>query len=271
MIDTTNRPILGQILNGFSIWDSDNWDRLDQLLPDLVKEVRSDIPFMHNGFQTTLFHLFARDFGGDYNLLFSGKGELPNCNILDGHGCTPLYYACIGCNAKNVKVLLDHGASTDQSVENNPLVATCKRIAWDESLGVLKVLIKHGIDVRFEFFRDTIIPYSLHVLENLVSFALMQWYQSMDHTGPVRIENRGSLFIRELLNAGANVNFKPHYGGNLLHLACRKGDIESARVLIEHGCDYNLKDEKGELPLDKIEDPEIKKEFSSIINIVQIR
>lgn len=242
----------------------------NNVIPDLIKKIEPDVLFSYRETKTTLLHLFVMYKEVDYNLLFQGKTV--DCNILDGDSLSPLYRACGEPNVDIVKILLGRGALIEKAPERNPLIALCRsNIYCLDSIGVLKTLIQYGADIRIEFFADGFDYRFKHYLQNIISYSLTLFYNDMAVYNHGRIHKRGPPFIEELLNAGANVHLKLPYGRNLLHCACTFGDIETAKLLINHGCDYNLRDESGELPLHRIRNVEIRQQYLDFINAINLR
>lgn len=59
-----------------------------------------------------------------------------------------------------------------------------------------------------------------------------------------------AVAVKELLDAGVDVNAKTRYGATALSYACDKGHVEVVKLLIERGADVNVKDTfYGEVPL----------------------
>ena len=59
-----------------------------------------------------------------------------------------------------------------------------------------------------------------------------------------------AALVEALLAAGAVTNIRdPVLGLTVMHDAARAGFVDSVRVLVEHGADINLVDDKGNLPL----------------------
>lgn len=55
--------------------------------------------------------------------------------------------------------------------------------------------------------------------------------------------------VKFLIEAGADVNAKSHYGATPLSLAAEKGHLEITKVLLSHGADINAKDDHGDTAL----------------------
>lgn len=84
-------------------------------------------------------------------------------------------------------------------------------------------------------------------------------------------KSNANLFLKELINAGANVNYINEAGENVLHTACSRNDMNIVKILLKSGCDYNLRDNYNGLPVDLIPLPELKKEFSEMIESLHCR
>lgn len=76
--------------------------------------------------------------------------------------------------------------------------------------------------------------------------------------------------LKLLLDSGANIYYQDH-NGNALHHACCSGDIESAKYLIDQGCDHTLVSGYGSLPVEQLHDDELEKEFLEYIKLTQVR
>lgn len=266
------RPIDGSLLDRVCILlqgenQSISSKRINEILPDLIKEMRPDTTFVYNYAYQTLFHLLACYPLVDYSILFQGKHKLLDCNINDSRLTgTPLYVACDACNSKAVNLLLNHGAISDppESISTNPLIVLCKNIRNDKQLETLRVLINHGMNIDIEFLSSDRYP---KIIINLVLFGLEHLYIYGNFPdGP-----KPCIFLKILLDAGANVNFVNGYGQNALHLVCGYGDMEAAKVLVEHGCDYKALTKQGKLPIDWILDINIKNQFLCLIDDMSLR
>lgn len=56
--------------------------------------------------------------------------------------------------------------------------------------------------------------------------------------------------VRQLLDSGADVNAVGPHGMTALHMAAIDGNTETARLLLAHGADPNVRDEQHKTALD---------------------
>jgi len=154
-----------------------------------------------------------------------------------------LYEACINGNAAIVEALLKAGADANSSRgEGETALMTAARTG---NADAVKALLAHGANVnaREQWRQET---------------ALM-WAATENHAD----------VVQALIGAGADVNAKsvvwdwpklklrsgdlgvalPGGGFSALMYAARQGSLESARLLVEGGADFNYKEPQGYTPL----------------------
>lgn len=254
----------------FSFFEhQDEVQEINKLIPELIKEVRPDqlidIPSCRQ--PHSLLHILALFCEVDYELLFSSSNtELSiDCNISTQSGRLPLHDACRNVNKKAVVLLLTHGAQVNPTnvMVPSPIMQLCYRAITDDTVEILKLLIRHGANVNFEWNEGG----HNSLTQSVLLFSVWRhppWNEVLKET-------KFSLFLKELINAGANVNWICEGNYNALHMACYYRDMESAKVLIENGCDYNLRNDRGSLPIDRIGNEVLENEFLEIIELIKCR
>lgn len=78
-------------------------------------------------------------------------------------------------------------------------------------------------------------------------------------------------FLCELINAGCRVNYINRNGENALHLVCSRSDLRLAKILLNYGCNTELRNKIGELPIDKLASEDEKNKYSEWIRLLQCR
>ena len=102
-----------------------------------------------------------------------------------------------------------------------------------EGLKEIKTLIKKGINARYLTDRKE----DKNFMQNMC---------------PIHIAARFSYkeIVEALIENGADINIKGHFGYTALHEACRKNNIDIVNILIKNGADVNIKSGRyGFMPL----------------------
>lgn len=106
---------------------------------------------------------------------------------------------------------------------------------------MLKLLIKYGADVNPDDYTEP----------SCLQCGLMDFYDKQVES------TRIIVFLTDMVERSKSV----------LHLVCLRDDLELANFLILNGCNYQLEDEFGKLPIDYITSLFIRKQFSEIIKL----
>lgn len=247
-------------------------DEINKLLPSLVKEIPPDQLIDSPFGCLSLLHILVKSPDIDYQILFSPSKEPIDCNIIGYDKETPLHHACYYGNEKAAKLLLDHGAQVNPLNPDviSPVVKLTIFAMTDSKVKILKLLIEHGANLNIEW-REKISPVYIRS-ESIISGCV--WHLCLSSLEVLCTESErrsASLFLKELLNGGANVNFVNDQGENALHIVCLREDMNLAKVLLEGGCNYGLVNNYGKLPIDKIYFSQVKKSFSEMIELVHCR
>lgn len=166
----------------------------------------------------------------------------------DSRNGTPLLHACIAGDNETLLYLVKKGANVDctDSEGFTPLLYICEfAMQWDsqsitplvnavtgeaprrldDHFEILQTLIQHNADVNYKTPQKGDTP--LHYAASKKEF----------------------MFIRPLVEAGANVNLGNMNNYMPLHAAADLGDFKSANELLKLGADVNAKDRFGFTPL----------------------
>ena len=177
------------------------------------------------------------------------------------HG-SALHLASTG-NEAATRLLLSHGADVNLSLWNcgSPLTGACDQ----GSLEIATILVEAGADVH----ATNLIGHSALLTTLCRRDPSLELFEYLIRQGsnPRQEDNRGcnslhyaaragnATMIRILLEIGVDVNATDHNGWSPLHWAVSHA-AESAEVfplLLQHGCDKDVKDRQGRTALDLAE------------------
>jgi hypothetical protein len=148
---------------------------------------------------------------GDARLIRGALDKGASANARDAKGNTPLMLATVYGDTACMKLLLEHGAAVN--VTNADGATPLMRAAFDYDK--TRLLIEHGAEVN--------------VRSGLGNTALMLAARPVNSHRAVKL----------LLDRGADAKATNNWGATTLMSAAAGGDVESARLLIEHGASVN--------------------------------
>ncbi len=225
--------IITQQLFGMDIKPKFKWYEKILLYPLLVPYFASKELFKYVTETRTITPLHKAVTGKNHQdevirLIKSGE----NINAKDHSGRTPLHYAALNHREEMILLLLANGA--DINIQDDEKSTVMSYISFINDLSVLKAIIKFGGNIHetTDLTEDT-------VLHNFCA------------SGKPNI-------VKFLLDIGAKkdlqkLNFRKE---SVLHkavLSKSKEKLDVLKILIENGADKNVKNEKGESPLELAE------------------
>ena len=183
---------------------------------------------------------------------FLKKGGI-DINKRDESGNTPLIYACMKNSREIVKMLLENGA--DAALENQRSRAPIHFAAEIGNYEIVSMLVGAGADVNCAD-RDGVTPLML-MAQNGKTDAALKFIENhkdvdiqlKDHNNNTAEDYASHAGLRELVKALSQDEHTDAYGNTTLHHACRNGQAEVVKVLIEKGADVNKLNDNGDSPL----------------------
>ncbi|NXE58165.1 PP16A phosphatase, partial [Casuarius casuarius] len=180
---------------------------------------------------------------------FLQNGVSPN--LYNEDGLTALHQCCIDDYGDIVKLLLEAGANVNACDSElwTPLhaAATCGH------LHLVELLIQHGANL-LAVNSDGNMPYDLcedEVTLDCIETAMAEHGITQEKIEEARAATERGMVedIRQLIQAGADLNAPLDHGATLLHVASANGYLEAAELLLEHKASMSAKDEDGWEPL----------------------
>ena len=183
--------------------------------------------FSKSGENTPLYYAALCGFSNFVEELIVKYPE--HVNAFGGYYRTPTAAALAGRHFELAQVLHRSGSPVDPRGISGKSLLHAAVHAGD--LEMVRVLIDYGLDVN--------------ALDNLGSTPL-------NFALEYRSKNIDPEVVRFLLDHGAdpNVLAKLQHGNTPLHRASRSGRIEITGLLVEHGANVEVQDDKGRIPLD---------------------
>ena len=152
----------------------------------------------------------------------------PNCKNMAGE--TPLHVTTVWKEGslKYVKELIEGGA--DPNIPDNDgntlLHHACKIVQVPEAMKCFNYLLEAKCDTNC---------------------------RNKDELTPIQVTNPGNTYvIGKLIRNCADVNVKDDVGDTVLHRACKSGELETVKCLLEANCIPNCKNKAGQTPLQVI-------------------
>ena len=157
---------------------------------------------------------------------------------------TALHFTAFRGNMEATKLIADSGADINAKDSDGQSVLhwTCE----NENLNCIKLLLDMGADIcASNEHKDTPLHYAAR--------------NSFSQAGAVLL----------LLKAGADVNALNTEGQTALHYAAKKGNIFCMQVLLDHGCDPEIRDIHGKTADDILEErsAELFRQYKNIQRI----
>lgn len=269
MSDSSQESALNQFISFYNSGLSNHVEQVNQLIPKLLEEIKPDqlIRVSVHLIPQSLLYLLSHCCEIDYESLFQWNASPINCNVLNENKVTPLHEACYWGNEKAVKLLLDHGANVMFARDwISPIVSSYRNgIITDSRLRILRLLIKQSDNVDSESSRKV-----NNIMRGPVLMACIDDFYGMNIVHTDDEKRQIILFLKELINAGADVNYIDFVGRNALHIACTHSCVDIMKLLVENGCNHKIRNCSGKLPMDYVR-VELKDEFAEIIDLVQCR
>ncbi|CAH0546464.1 unnamed protein product [Brassicogethes aeneus] len=170
------------------------------------------------------------------------KGVSPDsCNE---DGLTALHQSCIDDNEPMLMLLLDHGANVnaEDTEKWTPLhaAATCAHIR------LVKILITRGANL-LAVNADGNMPYDICEDETALDYiegemAKRGVTQELIDETRAATEKKMLIDMKELYNAGGDLEAHDNQGATPLHIAAANGYISVVEFLLDHGVPTDLKD-----------------------------
>src|SRR5277367_4586155 len=86
-------------------------------------------------------------------------------------------------------------------------------------------------------------------MQNITTEAEEKHYAELQHLALAFARNGESKHLAAMLRAGLPVNLSVGKGNSLLMLASYHGEVETTRMLLEHGADADRRNDRGQTPL----------------------
>ncbi|KAF1584604.1 UNVERIFIED_CONTAM: Protein phosphatase 1 regulatory subunit 16A, partial [Eudyptes pachyrhynchus] len=180
---------------------------------------------------------------------FLRSGVSPD--LCNEDGLTALHQCCIDDCGDVVTALLEAGA--DVNARDGELWTPLHAAATCGHLRLVRLLIQGGADL-LAVNSDGNMPYDL--CEDEVTLDCIETAMAEQGITQEKIEEaraaaeRGMLReIRQLVEAGADLDAPRGHGATLLHIAAANGYVEAAELLLEHRAGVDARDEDGWEPL----------------------
>ena len=176
-----------------------------------------------------------------------------NVNKPDEYDDTPLIIACESGNKQVVEILLEADADVNNALtDSNPLLIVCKSGRSD----IVKILLEAGADANV--VRNGNTPLSIACLYNRTDVVrlLLDYGADVNET----IYKGEDISILEYACSYSNketvelllkhdTNISDDKLSSLLVVACKEGNLDVVKVLLDQGAKVNQTDNRGRLPL----------------------
>ena len=164
-----------------------------------------------------------------------------NPNIPSNTGRTPIYYASLHLNAPMTRLLVAHGADINCTEEEGwrPLALAISENATE----LVELLVQLGADVNIKNNYDNPPMYAA-IRNNCPGIIriLAKYGADINMRGGLGlalittgVRNNSVAAVNTLIELGADINAATPDHESPLYAACLKGNVEMAKLLIEHG------------------------------------
>ncbi|NXT51854.1 PP16A phosphatase, partial [Pluvianellus socialis] len=172
-------------------------------------------------------------------------------DLCNEDGLTALHQCCIDDYGDVVTVLLESGA--DVNARDSELWTPLHAAATCGHLRLVQLLIQRGADL-LAVNSDGNMPYDLcedEVTLDCIETAMAEQGITQEKIEEARAATERDMVreIRQLIQAGADLDVPRCHGATLLHIAAANGYLEAAELLLEHRAGTDARDEDGWQPL----------------------
>ncbi len=175
-------------------------------------------------------------------------GVSANCYTADG--LSALAYAVQCGNVESVTVLLQHGASVNVDIDDEPVLRHAVRKGYDK---MVDILIQHcaSIDVNnvegLTLLQLAVISGNVDSINTLIK--VTNQTELVTKYPLWALENGYVEFYNALIQHGVNVNDPDNIGRTALFIAALKNDIDMAAWLLQQGATVDVEDKRGSSPI----------------------
>jgi len=201
------------------------------------------------------YDIFTASCLGDVNAVRELLNLAPGLSDADDPGCdvariTPLLHAVFAGQFEVAQLLLQRGATVGK---NSARLVRAAANRGHEALTDL--LLAYGAD-------PATIGAGVWVMHPAIADRLVALGANVNHEPGVWIgmcctgnsgHNENIALVRAMLRCGADVAAR-YKGRTALHCAAKAGFVNVVKVLIEYGSDVNVLNDRGQTPLDEVED-----------------
>eukprot|EP01038_Epipyxis_sp_PR26KG_P005332 gene5332-7399_t len=176
-------------------------------------------------------------------------------NLLDEHGCSPLFYASkFGC-VESVQLLIQSGAKVN--AVNYDGVSSLQVAASNNHIDIVLCLINASAEINTAD-KDGTSPLFIAVEQNYIEIvhvlilagAIINHVNSIGIAPLIVATQRNAIEIMTmLLNWDTDVNIADDYGCTSTWIAAKEGYLEILQLLIRFNADINIADDDGYTPL----------------------